>query len=174
MKYLPLTIILFTFFACKPEAQPAEEEPAKEFLRHVGDIPYDAAQDTLGFEPCHEDAAFIYYNFGKGITYKGEKAAILRKFDEAFRPGQQKESGYITIRFMINCKGEPGRFRLYQMDENYVAKDFSPELVNQLFTTTRSLNEWEVPADKYGKDVYDYYQYLTFKINNGQIERILP
>lgn len=157
---------LFVIIACKTEKQP------DEFLRQVGDITFDPKLDTLNFEPCYEDYAFQYYNFSDGIQYIGEKAKIITEFQDKFKAVNQEENGYITIRFIVNCKGNTGRFRVTGMDKNYTEKNFSKELTNQLLAITRELDGWK-PGDYDGRK-FDYYQYLTFKINQGKIERIMP
>lgn len=166
MKQIIFLTSLFVIIACK------KEKPPEEFLRHVGDITFDPALDTLNFEPCHEDQVLQYYNFSNAIQYEGEKAKIITEFEDKFQPVNQEEDGYITIRFIVNCKGKTGRFRVIGMDKNYTEKIFSKELTHQLLAITRALDGWK-PGDYDGR-IFDYYQYLTFKINRGKIERIMP
>ncbi|GAB4229476.1 MAG: hypothetical protein Tsb0034_01070 [Ekhidna sp.] len=163
-------LFLFSFIlilSCKN----SEREKDKP-LRHVGDILFDAKIDTTDFQPCHEDLTFQYYNFSNAIQYDGEKARILREFDTKFQGVSETENGYVTIRFIVNCEGKTGRFRMTTMDSDYKEIDLSNRLTNQLMEITRSLDGWK-PGVFDGKN-YDYYQYLTFKIVNGKIESIVP
>lgn len=143
-----------------------------EVLRNVGDIPFDPALDTLGFEPCHEDMTFEYYSFSDGILYDGEKAQLIREFQNSFIPGSASQNGYITVRFMVNCEGKSGRFRVIELDQDYNKKEFDHSLVNQIVGTTQSLDGWK--PGEYESKTYDYYQYLTFKISEGHIVNIMP
>ncbi len=73
---------------------------------------------------------------------------------------------------MVNCQGETDRFRLISADENYNEKTFAKSITDQLLDIAKSLNGWKVKKMK-EKDI-DYYQYLIFKIENGQLKEILP
>ena len=175
MKQPWVLILLLGIYACTstqrkdevPRANKKEEVP-----RHVGDIAFDAAIDTTNFKPCHEDLALQYYNFGKAIQYEGEKTKIVRQFDAQYKPVATEEDGYVTIRFLVNCEGKTGRFRTVELDENYLEKKMNPQITNQLLNITASLDGWIVGTLEGRK--YDYYQYLTFKITDGDIENIMP
>jgi hypothetical protein len=73
---------------------------------------------------------------------------------------------------VVNCKGETGRFRIQQMDMDYQEMKFLPETVNQLLKLTQQLHGWII--GEYNGAVRDYYQYLTFKIQEGQLMEIMP
>lgn len=148
-----------------------------EHERDVGDIPFDPATDDPGFELCGpESSVKQYYVRGSSHTpagYEGEKRALEKAFLEQYDyPVSEGEDGYVTIRFVVNCRGASGRFRVEQMGFDYQPRNFDPELARQLLEITRGLEGW-IPVSREGK-TYDYYQYLTFKLRNGQIEKILP
>ena len=168
--YLAIFICI-AIFSCQTKT---EKSTRSEPLRHVGDILEDSELDTTNFQPCHEDLTFQYYNFGNGIQYQGEKAAIVEIFNNEFiaNPANQ-DNGYVTIRFIVNCKGESGRFRVIELDNNYNKTTLSLDIVNQIADIVRRLDGWKIGEFDNGK-VYDYYQYLTFKISNGQITDIMP
>lgn len=163
-----LITILLIYVVCASCAQ--ERVPTK--LRNVGDIPEDPQIDERDFKVCNPDETFQYYNFSKGLQYKGEKAAIKKKFQSVQSKGNTADHGYITIRFIVNCEGKTGRFRIQQMDMNYQPDKFPDELVQKLLSTTKSLNGWEIGM--YEGVARDYYQYLTFKIENGELKEIMP
>jgi len=167
MKKLLFLICLMVASSCQQK-----QKQETEILRHVGDINFDQKIDTTDFKPCHEDLTFQYYNFSNAIRYDGEKAKILREFDQKFKKVEESENGYVTIRFIVNCEGKTGRFRLITMDSNYKNKPMSNDLTNQLMEITKNLDGWK-PGVFDGKN-YDYYQYLSFKIEKGQIKRIMP
>jgi len=144
------------------------------YPRHVGDITFDEAIDSKEFQLCDDDEEVRqYFNFGKGVQYKGEKLAIIEAFEANYKPVQgEKETGLIRIRFIVNCKGQTGRFRIIGMDTNYQKKDFDSRITNQLLSITKNLSGWKTMPDDLVP--YDYYQYLIFKMENGQIKEILP
>ena len=168
MKYIILTFV-FGIYSC---SNVDKNEHKYEYLRHVGDIPFDSKLDNPEFEPCHEDLSFVHYNFNNPDLYEGEKPAIIKAFKTINLVESPKNTGYITIRFMVNCKGQTGRFRVEQLDMNYKPKKFDNEIMDSILSTTKSLDGW-LPAT-YDNKEFDYYKYLTFKIVDNKIIDILP
>lgn len=170
MKKRILTFALFvSIFACKND----EKKSETLYLNHVGDTHFVAETDSTGFQPCHPDLAYQYYNFGGSARFKGEKPAIERYFRERYKAEEnQQENGYFTVRFLVNCEGKSSWFRTEAMDLEYQPKQFHSAISNQLLQLTKALEGWTVA--EYEGQTYDYYQYLTFKIENGQLSEILP
>jgi len=139
----------------------------------IGDILYDANQDDPNFKLCNGDKMAIqYYALGEK-TYEGEKITIERIFKSEYNPTTvKKESGLVRIRFIVNCHGESGRFRLLSSDEDYKPKTFDSKLTDQLMRITKNLKGWKGFTRK-GRG-RDYYQYLIFKIEDGNIIEIMP
>lgn len=165
--------ISLSVLSCTNSTSEKSKSKAVEYQRHVGDILFDPNIDDHNFKPCHEDLAPQYYSFGKGIMYKGEKPELIRQIKEAYKNAENgKENAYITIRFIVNCEGKSGWFRLQELDTDYKAKEVHSSIAKELLEIVKSLNGWE--AGSYEDRYYDYYQYLTFKIVDGQIQSILP
>lgn len=141
-------------------------------LAHVGDLPFDPATDNPAFDLCGQ--SFIYQYYGMNTGYKGGKKAlrdeILSRF--VYNPAAAGANGYITIRFVMNCKGETDRFRVMQINNNYQPASFEPQLVQQLLVLVRSLRGW-IPSTREQKN-YNTYCYLNFKFVNGHLTDILP
>lgn len=142
-----------------------------EVSKHIGLIEYDPMVDTLSFNVCNENSVYPYFHH-KELSFKGEKPAMVNEYTMRFEPTGKQESGYITIRFIVNCNGETGRFRVIQMDESYDLKSFNNNLVGQLLEITQSLKGWDVLYED-GRS-YDYVRYVTFKIQQGKIMDIMP
>lgn len=160
-------LLLSTLLSC---GQKLENNAA--YPLQVGDIPFDAKVDDPNFKLCDEGQVLQYYNFSKGLQYLGEKVKVNQHFEENFKPDQNPESGYLTIRFIVNCAGKTGRYRVQGMTSDYIEKKFNDKLVAQLLSLTKKLDGW-VTGEHDGKK-YDYYQYLTFKIENGRLIEIMP
>lgn len=168
-KFLPFVIILFVT-ACNTEKSTSNTQG---YLRWVGDIEYNLAFDKSNFELCHGDSGVNqYFHFGQGLQYEGEKKAIIEKFINEYQPVQSNESGLVRIRFIVNCKGETDRFRVIAMDNEFNEKKFDTRITNQLLNLTKQLNGWRILPKI--QEARDYYQYLIFKIENGNIIEILP
>lgn len=144
-----------------------------KYLSMVGDIAHDPKLDDPNFTLCNEKNTKQYHNLNEEMQYEGEKYALENIFATHFKPSEEvMDSGMIRIRFSVNCKGETGRFRLISSGYDYKEKQFNNAITDQLMTITKSLKGWKILADKRGPK--DYYQYLIFKITDGQIKEIMP
>lgn len=177
MNHYLLLLFLLSIYGCQPNRQSEivnnrSDNESSNYLRHVGDIAFDKNLDDPDFILCKEKNIKQYFNFVKGFQYNGEKIALINSFKDNYKHVENKESGLIRIRFIVNCKGQTDRYRLISMDNNYQPKVFSESITTQLMTITKSLTGWKkLPDDTTPQD---YYQYLIFKINNGHLIEILP
>ena len=141
----------------------------------IDEIIFDESIDSKDFSLCFgENNVLQYFNTGNGLEYKGGKRSIDDKVKKEYNPKMSaNESGLVRLRFIVDCEGKGGRFRVLGMDWNWKEKEFSESITNQLVRIVKSLNGWKI---KYDGNNYarDYYQYLIFKIEDGQIVKILP
>ena len=126
------------------------------------------------FEVCDENEIAEYYYNGMGKRNTKTKREHLYYFKESYQfPIDSTQNGYIRIRFVVNCKGDTGRFSIQETDRNYSEKDFPAEITQQLFKLTSQLGGW-LPKKWGHNDSADYNIHIGFKIKNGQIDEILP
>lgn len=71
-------------------------------------------------------------HFNKGLQYEGEKGNFINKFSENYIPIEINQSGWIRIRFIVNCEGKTGIFRIIESNENYQVQNFDERITNQL------------------------------------------
>ena len=142
------------------------------FPENVGDIPFDSLQDDPGFGVCNPKQVLQYYN--TNAYYKDHKKEITKHLLDNFKTHDsfQDQNGFLTIRFIINCNGNTGRFRIFEIDSNYQPIHFKDTLSQQLLRLVKQVKGWQ-PA-VYKEKVYDSYQYITFRIRNGKIISISP
>jgi hypothetical protein len=163
-----IIFILATIYSCGQKLENKANYP-----EHVGDTAFDDKIDDPNFKVCDENKVFQYFNFQKGFQYKGEKVKINEDFNEGFKAKESiNDTGYLTIRFIVNCEGKTGRFRVQGMDKAYNEKEFNKELVNEFLNLCKKLDGWMVGEDRGAKR--DYYQYLTFKLESGKLIEITP
>lgn len=150
----------------------AQGDRIDSFPLNTGDIAFNAALDDSSFIVCNPNVVFQYYNTVS--YYKQHKREIEQYFKRNYdQPVQATgQTGYITIRFIINCSGKTGRFRMNELDDNYQPYKFDTSINNQLMTLTKGLTNWQ-PAG-YKNKIYDSYQYITFKLKKGALECVLP
>lgn len=157
-------------FSGKKTRQPIS---ANTYPRWVGDIEHDTTLDKSSFQPCHgDDKVYQYFNMSQGLQFDGEKKAMEDYFLQQYKPVSSEQSGWIRIRFMVNCEGQTGRFRLLEADENYQERPFDKNISSQLMKLARELKGWKI--QKMDGTPIDYYQYVVFKINQGNIEKVMP
>lgn len=144
-----------------------------ELAHYVGDIYTDKELDDPAFLLCgDQEDVFQYFNFSKGMQIRGEKKALDKLIRNKFKNTRASDNGYVRVRFIVNCKGETGRFRVLSSDLNFKETLLSKELTHQLLTITKEIKGWQIIYHE-GLN-RDYYQYLTFKIINGELKEILP
>ncbi|MBQ4912832.1 hypothetical protein J8L85_00185 [Maribacter sp. MMG018] len=168
---LKVTLLFSILCSCQSEIKTSEKE---KYLRWVGDIEQNDQIDETAFKVCNGDDKILqYFNLGNGPIYAGEKSKVLNTFKSKYKPiSGKKENGLIRIRFIVNCEGKAGRFRVVQSDYDYQEKEFDDEIVSQLLNITKGIENWEVL--KQNEVPIDYYMYLIFKITDGQLTEILP
>ncbi len=139
---------------------------------YVGNIPFNKETDNPDFKPGFHYIT-TYPAFHRGHMHKKGKAEVASYFIKNYiSPTESDDSGYITVRFMINTEGNSGRFRMDQMDNNYKEYTFDASISNQIFELAKELKDWR--KGKGYKYTFPYYQYLLFKIENGNITEIMP
>ena len=151
----------------------SKDVTSSKYLRWVGDSEFDSTIDSEEFKLCQgEKNVLQYFNFSDGLVYEGEKRALDKYFYDNYRPIENNQSGWIRVRFIVNCKGKTGRFRLIASDENYQPTIFDPQITDQLLALTKELDGWIIQSQN--NIERDYYQYLVFKMKAGKIEEIMP
>lgn len=162
-------VFLITTLSC-------DSEQVKEkivYQNTVGDIAFDKDLDDPEFKICFPYCGSPQY-YKSGLQYTGEMFAIKSEFLEKYNvPKVKGQTGFITIRFVINCEGESGRFRIYSVNTDLEEFTFNAEITNKLRIITSGLDSWEIKKFDDGNPM-DYYQYLSFKIVEGQIIEIAP
>ena len=148
------------------------------YPHRVGYIPKEKAINVNpDFQLCDESIVVDYYNVNgpddHAAGYIGGPKAIKRLIHSDYPELNLKdESGMLTIRFIINCNGEIGRFEIIENDLDFQPKKFDEEVKSQLFEITQKLENWR-PNHLKGQN-RDCAMYLTYKIKNGVLTDILP
>jgi len=159
-----------------------EQMPLKEFERQARHglhrVAYIDQDETLDknepFELCEvNDRIYDYYNGGATNIYKGGKKAIWNIVNQYLDVEKLfVESGYLTFRFIVNCKGEAGRFITEEADLDYQPKTFNEATVTHFYEILKEMTGW-IPTKLKEEDV-DAYFYLTFKLKDGKLIEFLP
>jgi hypothetical protein len=145
----------------------------KDYKHQVGYIKASNKDDSKDFKLCFPEKLFPYYYGRYPASYSAGKKALRDYFYTRYHnEGFNHQSGYITIRFIINCEGKAGSYEVRQVGVDFKKKKFSKCIVEKLVELTQSLQYWK-PLEFYG-DRYDSFYHISFKIVNGEIQDILP
>ena len=166
-KIIVIGIIISITISC------SDSKKEREKFVDLGDIELDPLLDDENFKVCHEDISIQFNYGGVGLIYEGEKIALKQHFKDKYEhQDTEGQSGYVTIRFIVNCDGKTGRFRISQMGLDLREKKFENYITDQLLDLTKSLDGWK--ALERDNLSLDYYQYLAFKLKDGRLIDILP
>lgn len=167
-KHLILALLICTFSCKKADKLSFIKNKIEHSVEYINP---ELALLNENFSPCDENLIFNYYNPERASYSKGKNK--LRSFIlKNYKNNDYKESGYLNIHFIINCKGETGRYKVYENSLNLEPKKFNPDLKAQLFKLTTQLNKWNPNFIR--NEFRDSYMYISYRIENGEITEILP
>lgn len=137
----------------------------------VGDISYNKNLDDPNFSLCSNKYVSQEYN-SYGADYNGGKRAIKKQLLEELQPENIyfDGSGLITFRFVVNCKGETGLFRVKSVNEDLEETVFDSEEIEKLEAAIAKLDQWE--PGKWENEKLNSYAQVHFKIEKGKITDI--
>lgn len=139
-----------------------------QFTNRVGDLSFNKNDDNSTFKVCDDKRITQYYSTKS--NYQGGKKAIKREIWKITEQLTFKNSGFITFRFIINCNGEIGRFRVKTIDNELKENNFETQKVETLQTTIENLKKWN--AGTWHDETLDSYFVLNFKVEKGKITDI--
>ena len=154
--------------------RPLAYDPEQVVLSSV-DFELPNTQDY--FNLCQEVLIPEYYYYGVGTRYPGGLQAILRAVNSSYQKPDEvaDETGWLRIRFVVNCEGEKGRYKVQGMGPDYQFKSFHPEIVKQLLLFIDQMEGWIPGRHIYGQPGnMDNNKHLTFKLKAGEILEVLP
>ena len=132
------------------------QKEESEYPYQVGNIVFEENLDEKGFKPCNHPFIYQYYNMGDGLEYQGEKFEIFEQLNLLHLKDDLKNNGYVTIRFLVNCEGKTGLFRIQEMNEKYEKTKFSSKFIKSILDFTKGLKGWK--QKKTNESFVDYYQ----------------
>ncbi|WP_109301607.1 hypothetical protein [Aquimarina sp. AU474] len=144
----------------------------EKYPHYIGYLDPQKTVSSTNFEICSEERIFKTHHGAPKIAYAINKGVFKNNILSAYTNSQFTDSGYLNFRFIINCKGEPGRFEVIQMDLNLEETKLHKKLVDQFFELTAQSRHWNIFT--YKEEARDYYMYVSYKIENGEISEILP
>ena len=132
--------------------------------------------DVADWTPCRADVHIAdYYNPTPDIGYPGGHYALNRDLiPKLDLTPFATESGYLTIRFVVNCEGEVGRFTTDEADLDFKPKQFPAAAVKDVALAIQKLKGWNTGRIRPGQPLADFYTYITLKFEDGKLIDLLP
>lgn len=160
---------------------PIDEE---KYPHYIGYIDQEKARLNDVYTLCDDGSIFHTHHGAAEEGYKGSKKVFRDNILATYKNEGYTDSGYLNFRFLVNCEGNPGWFEIIQVDTDYNPTQFSEGMVSQLLSITAQPKHWNIYSFKKNPDhehFYDpeegpknYYMYVSYKIENGEITEILP
>lgn len=145
-----------------------EHDPFKHSAHYIDP---DSALLNEGFIVCNENRIAQYYNTPE-LPYPNGKNNFRNYINKTYVNQNYTDSGYLNIRFIINCEGDVGRFIVHENSLDLEPKSFNEDLKNQLFKLTSEIEGWK-PIVLY-ESTRDSYMYVSYRIEDGEITEIIP
>ncbi|MEW7289487.1 hypothetical protein [Aquimarina sp. 2304DJ70-9] len=140
---------------------------------NIGHVNLEKALFTEGFEMCDDKHLLGYYHSSAPRIYRENKLAFVQKIRGSYKNKNYQDTGYLNLRFHINCEGKVGNVEVNELDTDMRISNLTDSLVNQLVELSIKEDNWQVEKEKY-ETTHNHYMYLLFKIENGNIAEILP
>ncbi|MGK0379717.1 MAG: hypothetical protein ACJA1Z_003545 [Patiriisocius sp.] len=121
---------------------------------------------------CDAEAIYYVHHSAAEEGYAGNKKQFRNNILASYKNEKYKDSGYLNFRFLVSCEGNPGWFKIIQVDEAYNPTQFSKRLVDQLLALTAKPEHWNTINVR--ENPVDYYMYVSYKLKDGEITEILP
>lgn len=140
-------------------------------------VPFASFAQNRAFKLCQGDrkwGGITLQSYHVGTSYPGGIRIIKMHFNERYiSTNEPKDTGYLTLRFMVNCDGDIGKIEVLGSSRDFRRIDFSNESVDQLKALLYDLGKWTPGKTSDGVPV-DSQKYLTFILNNGSLIDIVP
>ena len=132
----------------------------------VGNISPDPSIDDPEFRFCSD--TYVFQGYELRTKDNDKRKEINDYLLQEFRPDPSwhAETGFIVVRFGVNCLGLTGRHRISGIGPDLKPKHFSERLSQYLLKLVKQ-TRW--PEGSYKFMTVDYYQSVIFKIENGKL-----
>ena len=144
----------------------------EKYPNYIGFIDQDTALLNQTYSLCGDGTIYKIHHGAPFDAYKNNKKAFREKVMKTYKNEGYPDSGYVNFRFLVNCEGNPGWFEIIEINEDFVEVSHTKEMVAQLLKITSEPSHWAIyTVDEIPQN---YYHYVSYKIENGEIIEILP
>lgn len=148
---------------------PVDED---KYSNYIGYIDQETADLNDIYTLCDAGSIYHVHHGASEKGYAGNKKNFRDFILENYKKGDYDDSGYLNFRFLVTCEGKPGWFETIQVDTEYNSTQFSKQIVSQLQALTAQTKNWNIITIE--NNPVDYYMYVSYKLQDGEIIEILP
>ncbi len=148
------------------------EVDTEKYQHYVGYINQDKALLNSKYKLCDESRVYKVHHGAPKDAFKGSKKRFKDYILSNYKNESYKDSGYLNFRFLVNCEGNVGWFEIIEMNLELEETKLNKKMVDQLLTLTSDSKNWAIY--NYKNQPKNYYMYISYRIENGEITQILP
>ena len=144
----------------------------EKFPHYIGYIDQEKALINDVYELCDNGAIYKVHHGAPDDAFEGSKKRFRETLLSEYKNENYSDSGYLNFRFLVNCEGNAGWFEIIEMNLDLEETDLNKNMVDQLFKLTSDSKHWKIYTNK---DIpRNYYMYISYRIEHGEIIEILP
>ena len=163
-------LVAYIYFTHK-EAYNTDNKPYKN---RIGYIDQNKALLNKRYKLCGDGFIQRTYN-GSGLDGYALNKKHFRDLAYAeFNSNPYTDSGYLNFRFLVNCEGNAGWFEIIEMNLDLEEQKLNPNLVEELLQFTSQSKHWNILTYTKTGEAYNYYNYVSYRLENGKITEIIP
>lgn len=148
------------------------EVDTQQFSHHIGYIDQEKALLNDTYTLCGDRSIYKIHHGAPDDAFEGSKKQFKNFILSNYKNESYTDSGYLNFRFLINCEGNAGWFEIIEMNLDLEETPLDKNMVKQLLKLTSDSRNWAVFS--YKNQPRNYYMYISYRIENGEIVEILP
>jgi len=140
------------------------------FGHDIGDIAFNPETDNVNFRICDSTNIVTRRN---GLSYPGGSTILLSECKRQLEDKASNASftGYIVVRFIVNCEDKTDRFRIATINHDFIDQECPSDLKKEILKIVKNLGPWRRRSKKDSN--LDFSKFINFHIENGKIISIL-
>lgn len=168
---LVLTICFFSYHYYQNVGR--HESRSNKYPHYIGFINQETALLNNKDQLCNATNIYGTHHGLPKMCFKLSKKHFRETIKSTYKNRNYTDSGYLNFRFLVNCEGIAGWFEIIKMNLNLEASKLNDDMVNQLLDITSKYNGWSSLKNSNGEP-FDYYMYISYRIEHGEVTEILP
>jgi len=144
----------------------------EKFPNYIGYIDQENALLNDVYSLCDKGSIYKTHHGAPDDAFEGSKKRFREAILSEYKNKGYTDSGYLNFRFLVNCEGNAGWFEIVEMNLDLEEVNLNDAMVNQLFKLTSDSKHWKIFT--YKEVPRNYYMYISYRIENGEIIEILP